>query len=146
MEIQQLRYFLAAANCSNFSRAAKQCFTSRQNIAHAMNVLERELGITLFERKGNGVELTPAGRTVGYWITPRTPDELEHSAPVFIPENDCIFYRASTRPGQVREMPAAAAAMARLRDVEGYIEAQSVTERVAACFAAFMLHQALAHG
>ena len=64
MEIQQLRYFLAAANCSNFSRAAKQCFTSRQNIAHAMNVLERELGIALFERKGNGVELTPAGQQV----------------------------------------------------------------------------------
>ena len=64
MEIQQLRYFLAAANCSNFSRAAKQCFTSRQNIAHAMNVLERELGITLFERKGNGVELTSAGQQV----------------------------------------------------------------------------------
>lgn len=98
--------------------------------------------VTAPHERGNtvvaGVELTPAGRTVGYWITPRTPDELERSAPVFIPEKDCIFYRASTRPGQVREMPAAAAAMARLRDVEGYIEAQSVKERVAACFAAFI--------
>ena len=106
--------------------------------------------VTAPHERGNtvvaGVELTPAGRTAGYWITPRTPDELEISAPVFIPEKDCIFYRASTRPGQVREMPAAAAAMARLRDVEGYIEAQSVKERVAACFAAFMLQQAYAHG
>ena len=65
--------------------------------------------VTAPHERGNtvvaGVELTPAGRTVGYWITPRTPDELERSAPVFIPENDCIFYRTSTRPGQVREMP-----------------------------------------
>lgn len=64
MEIQQLRYFLAAANCSNFSRAAEQCFTSRQNIAHSINTLERELNIALFKRKGNSVELTSAGQQV----------------------------------------------------------------------------------
>ena len=61
MEIQQLRYFLSAANSSSFSQAAKRCFTSRQNIAHSVGALERELGAVLFERRGNGVRLTSAG-------------------------------------------------------------------------------------
>lgn len=94
------------------------------------------------KHKGNtvvsGVELNPSGKPIGFWINPRTPDEQESAAPIFIDENDCIFYRSTTRPGQIREMPMAAAAMTRLRDVEGYIEAQSVKERVAACFAAFI--------
>lgn len=64
MEIQQLRYFLAAANHSSFARAAGQCFTSRQNIAHSVNALERELNLPLFERRGNSVVVTPAGQEV----------------------------------------------------------------------------------
>ncbi len=64
MEIQQLRHFLTAANCSSFAKAAKQCFTSRQNIAHSVNTLEREFNLALFERKGNGVELTPVGQQI----------------------------------------------------------------------------------
>lgn len=62
MEIQQLCYFLAAANCSSFAQAAKSCFTSRQNVAHAVSSLEREFGTALFERKGNRVQLTAAGQ------------------------------------------------------------------------------------
>lgn len=64
MEIQQLRYFLAAANHSSFAREAGQCFTSRQNIAHSVNALERELNLPLFERRGNSVVVTPAGQEV----------------------------------------------------------------------------------
>ncbi len=62
MEVQQLRHFLAAANCSSFAQAARICFTSRQNIAHTISALERELDTALFERKGNRVQLTPAGQ------------------------------------------------------------------------------------
>ena len=64
MEIQQLRYFLAAANHSSFARAAELCFTSRQNIAHSVNALERELNLPLFERRGNSVVITPSGQEV----------------------------------------------------------------------------------
>ena len=64
MEIKQLRYFLSAAHHSSYARAAEECFTSRQNIAHSVKLLESELGTTLFERTRNGVILTPAGQVV----------------------------------------------------------------------------------
>lgn len=62
MEIQQLRHLRAAANSASFAQAAKLCFTSRQNIAHSISALERELGAVLFERHGKGARLTPAGQ------------------------------------------------------------------------------------
>ena len=62
MEIHQLRHMLAAAEHSSYAQAAKRCFTSRQNIAHSVKALENELGIVLFERRGNEMVLTPAGR------------------------------------------------------------------------------------
>lgn len=62
MEIHQLRHLLAAAENSSYAQAAKRCFTSRQNIAHSVKALEGELGIVLFERRGNEMVLTPAGR------------------------------------------------------------------------------------
>lgn len=64
MEIQQLRHMLAAAEQSSYAQAAKRCFTSRQNVAHSVKVLEQELGVTLFERKGNEMLLTPQGKEV----------------------------------------------------------------------------------
>ena len=62
MEIHQLRHMLAAAEHTSYAQAAKSCFTSRQNIAHSIKALESELGIVLFERRGNEMLLTPAGR------------------------------------------------------------------------------------
>lgn len=61
MELHQLRYFHAAAECSSFSKAAKRCFTSRQNIAHSVSALESELGFDLFDRKGNTLKITALG-------------------------------------------------------------------------------------
>ena len=64
MEIQQLRHVLAAAQASNYSQAAKKCFTSRQNIAHSVKVIENELDVTMFNREGSEMVLTPEGKRV----------------------------------------------------------------------------------
>ncbi|MBQ6455449.1 MAG: LysR family transcriptional regulator [Eggerthellaceae bacterium] len=64
MEIKQLRHMQSAARYSSYARAATECFTSRQNIAHSVKTLEAELGVSLFERKRSGVVLTPAGKVV----------------------------------------------------------------------------------
>ena len=61
MEIRQLRYFELAAQEKSFARAAEAAFTSRQNVARAIKDLESELKVSLFERKGNSLSLTPAG-------------------------------------------------------------------------------------
>ena len=64
MEIQQLRHVLAAAQASNYSQAAKKCFTSRQNIAHSVKVIENELDVTMFTREGSEMVLTPEGKRI----------------------------------------------------------------------------------
>lgn len=64
MEIQQLRHLLAAATSVSYAQAAKKCFTSRQNVAHSVKAIESELGVSLFERQGNGMVLTEEGKKV----------------------------------------------------------------------------------
>ena len=64
MEIQQLRYVVAAAKERSYAAAARGCFTTRQNISRSIGSLEAELSVTIFERHGNVMYLTPAGEIV----------------------------------------------------------------------------------
>ncbi|NUT40503.1 MAG: LysR family transcriptional regulator, partial [Thermoactinospora sp.] len=61
MELQQLRYVLAVAETSNFTRAAERCLVVQSALSHQIAALERELGARLFERTSRRVRLTPAG-------------------------------------------------------------------------------------
>lgn len=61
MEIQHLRHLVAASESPSFAKAARKCFTSRQNVAHSVKTIENRLGVTLFERKGNEMVLTSEG-------------------------------------------------------------------------------------
>ena len=61
MNSQQLDYFMAVIRARNYTRAAKQCFTSRQNIAHAVKALENEFHLSLFRKEGANLLLTEAG-------------------------------------------------------------------------------------
>src|SRR5579871_5945113 len=64
MELQQLRYFVAAAELGNFSRAAERCLVSQPSLSQQIGKLERELGKPLFDRLGRVVRLTDAGRAL----------------------------------------------------------------------------------
>ncbi|WP_049567675.1 LysR family transcriptional regulator [Nonomuraea sp. SBT364] len=61
MELQQLRYVVAVAETSNFTRAAENCRVVQSALSHQIAALERELGARLFERTSRRVRLTPAG-------------------------------------------------------------------------------------
>nr|BFE78253.1 hypothetical protein GCM10020093_008540 [Planobispora longispora] len=61
MELQQLRYVVAVAETSNFTRAAEHCRVVQSALSHQIAALERELGSRLFERTSRRVRLTPAG-------------------------------------------------------------------------------------
>lgn len=62
METQQLEFVLAVMKTGSFTQAAKRCFTSRQNIAHAVKSAEREFGVELFWREGKNLKLTDDGK------------------------------------------------------------------------------------
>ena len=62
MEIKGLQYFLRAAECLNFTRAARECFITQTAMSQHIAGMERELGFQLFIRNNRNVELTVAGR------------------------------------------------------------------------------------
>lgn len=61
MELQQLRYVVAVAETSSFTRAAERCHVVQSALSHQIARLERELGVRLFARTSRRVALTPAG-------------------------------------------------------------------------------------
>jgi DNA-binding transcriptional LysR family regulator len=61
MDLQQMRYVVAVAETSNFTRAAEQCLVVQSALSHQIARLERELGAKLFERTSRRVRVTPAG-------------------------------------------------------------------------------------
>ena len=62
MTLQQLTYFLAAAEHGSFSAAAESLFMAQPSLSEQIRRLEAELGVALFVRVGRGLELTEAGR------------------------------------------------------------------------------------
>ncbi|MDR1775688.1 MAG: LysR family transcriptional regulator [Actinomycetes bacterium] len=61
MNLDQLTYFCAAAECRNFADASELILVSPSWVSKQIASLERELGVDLFFRNPNGVRLTPAG-------------------------------------------------------------------------------------
>lgn len=61
MEIDQLRYFLGAAERGNFTRAAEDLQISQPALSRSIQKLEEELGQPVFERKTRSIVLTEAG-------------------------------------------------------------------------------------
>lgn len=62
MEFHQIKYFLAAADKLNFTRAAEQCAVSQPSLTRAIKSLEDEFGGPLFRREGRHTHLTDLGR------------------------------------------------------------------------------------
>ena len=61
MELDQLRYFVAAAHAGTFTRAAEQEGVTQPSLSQQIRKLEDSLGVPLFERRGRSVRLTQAG-------------------------------------------------------------------------------------
>ena len=62
MTLQQLAYFLAAAEHGSFTAAADVLRLARPSVSEQIAHLEGELGVSLFVRAGRRLELTDAGR------------------------------------------------------------------------------------
>lgn len=62
MELRHLRYFIAAAETENVSRAASKLHVSQPALSRQIRDLEEELGFPLFERSAKSVRLTEAGK------------------------------------------------------------------------------------
>lgn len=61
MTLQQLKCFLVMAEVLHYTKAANQLYISQPSLSYALSELEKELGVPLFERKGNHTCITKYG-------------------------------------------------------------------------------------
>lgn len=61
MTLTELKYIVAVAREKHFGHAAEACFVAQPTLSVAIKKLEDELGVTLFERGGSEISMTPLG-------------------------------------------------------------------------------------
>lgn len=64
MTLNELRYIVAVAQELNFRRAAEKSCISQPALSLAIQKLEQELSVQIFERGKNSITVTPTGRTI----------------------------------------------------------------------------------
>ena len=90
VEVRHLRYFLAVAESGSFSRAADRLSISQPSVSQQMRDLEAGLRVTLFQRRGKRILLTPAGVVF-----------QEHARTILRQLEDCL-QELGSEPGQRR--------------------------------------------
>ena len=94
------------------------------------------------KKKGNkvvgGIEYNSYNKPQGYYIRQYGIDGYSIMEPVYVKAQDVIFYFTKKRPTQVREISDMAPTITRIRDVNEFMVAVSVKERIAACLSVFI--------
>ena len=62
MELLQIKYFRIIAETENISKATQQLFIAQPSLSQTLKRLEDELGVSLFDRKGQKITLNKADR------------------------------------------------------------------------------------
>lgn len=100
MDLRQLRYFSAVAECGSFSEAAARLHVAQSALSRHTLTLEQELGVKLLKRHPRGVDLTPSG-TLLLARAKRILAEMEEAraevmAQAALPSGDAVIGTTST--------------------------------------------------
>lgn len=74
MKLASLRNFIVITNCGSFTKASQQLLISQPTLSRQIRELEQELGVSLYERSKDGLQLSEAGETLmeeAVWIVER---------------------------------------------------------------------------
>lgn len=85
-----------------------------------------------------GIEYNSFNKPVGYFIRQYDIDGYSQRGAVWVDAKDVIFYFTKKRPSQLREMSDMAPTIPRIRDVNEFMTAVSVKERIEACLSIFI--------
>lgn len=89
----------------------------------------------------NGIEYNEFNRPIAYYFKSYDATGFYSGKSERIKADDVIFLWNKKRPSQIREMSEMSQTIPRIRDVNSYMEAVSVKERVAACLSVFIKRQ-----
>ncbi|WP_275298505.1 LysR family transcriptional regulator [Clostridium sp. YIM B02555] len=64
VSFQQINYFLVMAEKLNFTEASKSLYISQPALSKQIQILEKELGLSLFIRNNQSISLTPSGQAL----------------------------------------------------------------------------------
>lgn len=92
-----------------------------------------------------GIEYDTYRRPVGCWFRQYDLEGYQAMEPVFVDAKDVFFYKSKRRPSQLREMSDLASTVTRIRDVNEFITAVAVKERLSAILA-ILIKRALPSG
>lgn len=70
MDILQLKYFLAAAEYEHMTKAAQSLHIAQPALSQSIKHLERELEVSLFERKNRSIRLNASGKLLQSELRP----------------------------------------------------------------------------
>ena len=120
-------------------------YTSQGVLPFQLQVIEvDELDVTQLQpkRQGNkvvgGIEYNRWNRPEGYWIRQYSIDGYTQMTPVYIEAKDVIFYFTKKRPSQIREMSDLSQTLVRIKDMNEFMTAVTIKEKIAACLAVFI--------
>ncbi|CAG0123859.1 HTH-type transcriptional regulator SsuR [Rhodocyclaceae bacterium] len=75
--LKQLRAFCEVVRSGNITLAAEKLFLSQPSVTLQIQAMERELGVTVFERRGPALKLTPDGETI-YALSKPLVEGIDH--------------------------------------------------------------------
>ena len=64
LRVEHLKYIITISNLGSINKASKALFINQQQLSKIVHNLEEELGVKIFNRYSNGVELTTEGKAV----------------------------------------------------------------------------------
>jgi lambda family phage portal protein len=85
-----------------------------------------------------GIEYNSYNKPIGYFIRQYEIDGYSLRDPVYVEAKDVIFYTSKKRPSQLREMSDMSHTIPRIRDVNEFMTAVSVKQRIEACLSIFV--------
>ena len=89
MNLQQLYYFRKLAEVQHYTKAAKALYITQPSLSDSIASLEHELSVSLFQKKGRGVQLTKYGQEFYEYVN-QALGILEHGIAIMKEKSDSV--------------------------------------------------------
>lgn len=69
MNLSQLYYFRKLAELQHYTKTAKELYITQPTLSDSIAALEKELGVSLFQKDGRNIKLTKYGKEFYQYVS-----------------------------------------------------------------------------